>query len=658
MQHDGVSAKRSVASRGAVLAFARIKCRCGVARVRGVRCPDCGAKPDPREVDQYTVTRRAAIALAREALHRETVDIAVESDPRVTVSIIQDGLLRFVDGLTPSLDAASSEPLLLRSLATDLNAMVTIARAAPKLRPWIVVLRLLSDVAEGTRACLDRYLDALAAPTPLEAQAAAQAGQAALDRLTQMISPLGDLLDAIQPDDTDAPGRLIGALARAIAAIRPTATIIEHDTAGAALFKAITGRVGCPLGLGIVLEMLHQDVMMTGDPDRFIETARQIHAQLTRNAGMLDAVLDDPDWRARMRQASTDLFNDSAIAITIIATAARDEQKVQAVVDYVHNVVEAGSRPLVDLLAVSVTGQPLSKVRGRNATISLKHLRDRGLDEWLIGLSEPVRNAKAHRTYRVKAESLEVLDRSGNPVVDFSYPELADLALAAGETIAILSAATLCAAASDEAGIDDLLAPTNLLPPTETIAGCAIMHGLSVTGVEMDEAGRVIVVVTNESLNVNRAAGAAFMTAKLLPTTVEVMQINGGDGRRLDVPLEGVRSWQPHLDNTEMDVELLSRFRRMTLDGLPSIDRESFRSLIARQAAPMCSRLDVKDIPRLRQLVAAAKEDQDDRLATGLQAVATALRMSITGGQLTASEQAALADLAAFVALPVATEIL
>src|SRR5215207_10391373 len=94
-----------------LLTFRQIECACGAARIVGVACPDCGAAPDPREVDPAMQARRAAAQEAERALSTTTPRNADGDAPdRAPTGRLFDALAGWLERFLAAWASAGTSP--------------------------------------------------------------------------------------------------------------------------------------------------------------------------------------------------------------------------------------------------------------------------------------------------------------------------------------------------------------------------------------------------------------------------------------------------------------------------------------------------------------------------------------------------------------------
>jgi hypothetical protein len=185
------------------LSWKRIECRrCHEARVVGIPCPMCNARPDPREVDPNLQRRQR---LARDALtildrppgtQTTSRPVLDQWSPDQGFGHLAEWLEQFLPALNAAIDDAAAAPRLFELVATlvDLRDEV---RASQWLRPHLPLWRTADTLIGRLTDVARHYLLACAAPTPLQAQAAAGAGQQALDTGADDSDYVGDIIAAL-----------------------------------------------------------------------------------------------------------------------------------------------------------------------------------------------------------------------------------------------------------------------------------------------------------------------------------------------------------------------------------------------------------------------------------------------------------------------------
>jgi hypothetical protein len=118
-----------------LLSFRQVQCDCGIVRISGVTCADCGASPAPHEADPKLQRRRAA-AVSAETLLRDgdpaikPVKLEWKPLPLNTLLDVQHEILDWMEKLWPALNNAARDSTLL---IKNVSYLLSIEQAFGKL---------------------------------------------------------------------------------------------------------------------------------------------------------------------------------------------------------------------------------------------------------------------------------------------------------------------------------------------------------------------------------------------------------------------------------------------------------------------------------------------------------------------------------------------
>jgi hypothetical protein len=175
------------------LSFQTIECDgCKAWRPRAAQCPDCGAAPQPWEV-QIDVARRARIV--DECLRAERTRDVATTDWWESLTATPRILRRINKSLQLAATLRAGSDQVLYAFA-ELDSQINSWRAR-RPRPHTNQGRILHRALISLRDGYEIFLRSLAAPEPAEAQRLERAGQALLDQATVIINEL-ETLDVAQ----------------------------------------------------------------------------------------------------------------------------------------------------------------------------------------------------------------------------------------------------------------------------------------------------------------------------------------------------------------------------------------------------------------------------------------------------------------------------
>lgn len=609
--------------------------RCGIKRVRGVGCADCGARPAPWEIDRRAAARRASIRATAELLTSSPLELppspfqAAEMD--MLVRRLESWLYRFFTAVRSASQALPGSDETLRDVVQELVNERALVSAAVRHRPYL-------PLVDGARACIEHlvetvrsYLAALDAPTPLEAQRHADVAQKRMDASGDVLSMhmekinrLNELLEVAGFRDQMAV--LLQQSMMELGATDLTDLSVLAETEVARI-------LGIPpqYGHGGGLQFALQRALMVahGDENRFEFIVKGSFETFSRNPDLLSSLTVSPHFRSDYEAAILDLFDASSQ----VAQAANDgipRQVGRSLVDIAATLVEgAGQLVAISLLAASgQKSRPYDKLRQDNATELLRSARTRpAMEDLLGGFNLDLRTAQAHRMVRYLDDGVHIETKSVSRSIP--WDELIDEIIKTCESaMGCLVGLTLALNQLDM----NLLDATNyrsfgISPAVMLSVGMSGMGCQDISLEEHQDSWTVHLEAPEGSLLTVLVAGAFA----LIPDGVETLTLNAKreDGwHSLSGPVSLLRNF---LDPADQDGDphglAAARFQRFwTYDGQPCVTAAAVRCWAGRQAIDAISG-GVRSVPKLRDLRAFAIEVEDPELAESLSAAIRHVRL-------------------------------
>ena len=622
------------------LSWKQIECRgCRGARVVGIPCPTCGARPDPREVDPDLQRRQR---LAREALailDRQPGSQARSrpaSDPWPPEQAF-DPLVEWVGRFLPTLNAAIQDPSAaprLLELVTNLVDLRDQLHTSRWLRPHLPLWRTADALIGHLTQVAGCYLTACAAPTPLQAQAAADAGQQALDAAEDEGNHLIERLERWRRiSASDRAGDIVAALAVEAYRLAGTTDLLLLEQDGARDFEQLLG-ASCPSGMGLLLRMmtLHAEVVL--DDQRFRRIAHDAYAVFTRRPDQLQRLVHDHTLVDDIQDAARRGYDAAVTAQAVLAAARDDRQAVRAVLALAHELLEGPGKRYVAAL-LTVNGQrSYQDVRRRNAGMLLRQASQQpSLVPLLDGLDIALRDAKAHEDYLIEGDELILTDHgvrrpNTQPI---SGLVLLDQVLTAVETLQALFFALAAAAAGIGITLVGALDYSHFdMADEDTIATLLGLQSWTEVTVELHD------------YTVRAAGTAELPTQPLQPVAVLVphlperitqleLTVRTSRGQRLLAgPTEPWRRYHASAD-WEKQLHFVECCRYWHFDEQPIFDRAQTQLWVARQALQQPAAGYPACIRPLRQLRTFAQRLTDEELASDLSKLIAYARNRSTG---------------------------
>jgi hypothetical protein len=370
---------------------------------------------------------------------------------------------RFWAGLHAATDSEFRDASALKEAVEELASLRYSLDATQPTRPFGRAVRLAQLMAEAAVAMVQRYLDALMASTPVDAQTSAEEAQHALDDLGDLAGELAGWLER-QAKVSEA------------ATVQESLWVLVADSmelvgAESLLPMARNNQERLLLHLGVEPELdvsidygissAFADIFLS--PESFQTKLKVAFQLLTSDAPSLDAMLRDSVFQSDLARLQLEIFDSGVACQRAIADALHLRQEARAIVELNASIVESAGLVLgLPLLtAVGQKSAPYATLRLGDASDHVRKAQDNHQVSTLFaGLDHHLRTAQAHRAVSYGDESLTTDLKSGSR--DYAYYELIDSTFEAVESVlASLAALKLASAVrgidvAAESGLESL----------------------------------------------------------------------------------------------------------------------------------------------------------------------------------------------------------
>lgn len=632
------------------LSFALVECLgCGVKRIRGAVCADCGARPAAWEANYRPAERRVAADAAAALLDGTQVPSLGApfgaAELQELASQLDEWMSLFFSALRSVADAEKGAEVRLRMAVGDLADLRALVTGAARRRPWLAA----ADSARECVGCLVEmtrsYLRAISDFVPLEAQRHADVAQRHMDAAgacLESYAKAADRLAALIGVDS-LQDQLLILLGQAAQDFDGAELSGLSARAEAALAEVVGTPAGPGCGVGLQFALQDAAARACGDSDRFRKTVRNSYALFFHQPELLAGLAASTDFPSDIEAALLETV-DAAAQAAHAMSGGITRQMGRSLTDIAAGLVE-GPGQLVAIAMLVGSGRktrPYEKLRQDDATKLLQSARSHpDMGPLLEGFNLDLRNAQAHRMVRYDDDGVTAEIRSGPVFV--GWDDLVHEVLLASESVmgclvGLMHALSQLGISVIRADIyqDVGITPAGLLSAAFVGEGCA-----DVTVDERPESWTVHVSVPASTSLTIMTAGIAALVPQSVPTLTLIA--TRPDGRHV---LTGPTSLlRPFRDLSDPDGDsyglAITRMQRIwTHNGEPCITQELVRCWAASQVKAASYQEERQRISRLRAIRAVARDLADPELADAL---STAIR-STRLGDATDARTAAVAD--------------
>ncbi|MFE9970189.1 hypothetical protein ACFYRD_05360 [Streptomyces hirsutus] len=409
------------------LTFSQIACLgCGIKRIRGIACPDCGRKPHAWEIDAATLARRRAAVRAQTLLSQPAIPLS--AGPLGATEFLHAGLFARLEAWTsafltaveataraetqeaPDLEAAVGELVELRALVQDTDAR----------RPLRALVGVERELVDELESMTSTYLAVLVAATPLQAQNHGAAAQRHLDRAADLARRAGSIMEMLNvfTQGRDVAQIQASLLARTLQAYR-VPDLMALDAAGRDELHRLTSSRGVD-GSGLLFAPIHVLAESLFDPEQFCDVLRRAYAVFRSNPDVLRHLAATQSFESDFERATWELFDGSMEAVHAVDNAVNSRQAGRALLGMASSLVEGPGQVIatVLLLACGRKTAAYANLRHKNATELISAVQQepalRGL---LDGLDNDLRTGRAHALVRYEEEFAVIERKSGTRTV-------------------------------------------------------------------------------------------------------------------------------------------------------------------------------------------------------------------------------------------------
>ncbi|GAX58251.1 hypothetical protein [Streptomyces olivochromogenes] len=416
------------------LAFSQIECAgCGVGRIRGVDCPDCGHRPQAWEIDALGLARRQAAHRAQALLTRSDTPLpAAPSDTAESLHAdlfarVEEWTSAFLKAAAATTRAATQEAQDLESAVHEFAELRSLVQGADDRRPLRALVNaereLVGELASMTRA----YLAVLVAATPLQAQKHGEAAQRHLDRAAEVARRAGDIAKTLNAltCERDVAQIQAGLLIRALEAYE-VPDLLALDKAGRDELHQLTSSRGVD-GSGLLFAVNRVLAESLFDGEQFRDVLRRAYTVFRSRPDVLRQLAANPLFESDFQQATWELFDGSMEAVHAVDNAVHSRQTGRALLGIASSLVEGPGQVIatVLLLTSGVKTAAYTNLRNENATKLVSTVqREPTLHGLLDGLDNDLRTGRAHALVRYEEESAVIERKSGTRIV--AWPDVVD----------------------------------------------------------------------------------------------------------------------------------------------------------------------------------------------------------------------------------------
>ena len=547
-----------------------------------------------------------------------------------------------VDDLCAAASAAVDEQVPRGAAEAQLAAAVDgfrevdfARRVWTRRRPWLTTWTSFDKAVDELLGLASVVFDALEAEVQREGLALLPQIQQRIDAAGMAAAEAGAIGDRIMELATASSDSDVLMVLAADAAALVGGDLLELEAAGS---EALARHIGDPVpgGLGMVAMLVDLQVKTVFDADRFWTVVGDLADRLDDRilsivqGGPWDDSFDDAERRLR---AAVNSF------LTLANAAETTAEELRATLGLMQDLVEGPGRRLVAILLAAKGVTSLDRLLQKNSKIILDLALQHGFSEALDGLDMDLRNARAHESYRLVDDVVEL--PSGR---QYDLPVLVDTLLAGVESLRAIHLAVVIAAIRSGVDVQRFDEMARIAPTPEESARLVVTawgwHDVEATfdGVRLSVRG----TAPRANSRTTTAASLVAVTGSWPITSIELVSTDAGGMTVLRGPVEPLRHFSLASDEMGRQAAVVILSRHWERDGRPLCSRDHGRKWVAMQVGALVNGSARERGRVARFLIDVSTRLDDPELLRAVRGLAAATRARGLGLPLAASDEAAI----------------
>lgn len=416
--------------------------QCHAQREVAVRCPECGTKPSPSEVNTAVVERRTLLKEIHSLLDNPPSDAPTAvTDPQGLLDSTGPILLAVVRGFAKAVGFPNIRPL--QPALRDYQEWRLRVGLLERVRPHVTVYDALQVACENLQRVVEGYLVALSAPDMATAQHQERAINLAIAEAKQAVAEVEQTSDRLANSKSSSPKEVVREALKAQLEASGLTPLELQSWAETRLERTLATTATQSIALDVVnFEFLVGPLI---DMENFWHLLRRAFELFSREA-WLETALESNGFIRDFQTSRIGLVSRTWVIGQTIAQAPSEQVAIDQIGQLIRDMVEGAgtysSRVL--LLASGRKSTSYDTLFSQNGTEHIsKAQRSDELQDFVKFLDLPLRTAYAHAGTIVDETGLTATSKQ-HPTRFYSVSQLMNLALGAIEqTMAVLFALRL-----------------------------------------------------------------------------------------------------------------------------------------------------------------------------------------------------------------------
>jgi hypothetical protein len=363
---------------------------------------------------------------------------------------------------------------------------------------------------------------------------------------------------------------------------------------------------------------------------------------VSRLDGRLDILIESEAWDDTFEDAERRLRLALRAFVALTNAAESTEEEIRASIGLLQELIEGPGRRLVSILLAAMHVKPLQWLSSKQSKPVFDLAIQHGFSEVLAGFDMGLRNARAHESYVVVDDTIQI---DGGDT--YTTPDLVDLMLTAVESVAAMQFAVSIAAVRSGVDVDRFAGTASIGSSPEEVARIVLTaSGWQAIHATFDGGRLIATGQAPRSCARITTAVSLFAVARRWPINeIELRAIDENGETVLSGPTEPLSRFLVASEEQEKGVATLLIGRRWMRDGTALQSQDHGRKWLAMQLHTL-TEAEPRDLgAAIRFLVSVADDLDDPELRMQTQRVGAAVRATRDDLPVSPSEHAAIAFL-------------
>ncbi|RSM85125.1 hypothetical protein DMH04_17605 [Kibdelosporangium aridum] len=523
-----------------------------------------------------------------------------------------------------------------RVLTARLFGLVKSFESVARLRPWRGLYRHIGEILDALVGVWNASMDAYEAASLLDAQAFQRVMQGHIDAAVSALEAWSAAKDRIlmtagvSPEDQLVIGAAL--------------SMMPDGDGGASaqqLIREVGLGTGLPPGIGEYVAVCVETATMLGERESFADLLRTTITALKTDAQTCREMVESELFRENFARALGEMYRSSTTMHLLAVISGNERLAVDAMMTAAHGIVESGTRHPVALLAALIAGMGYRAALREGASKCVRWVRSSSFGSLVADLDLDLRNAEAHRAYRITPDDgVDVLNDGGALKKHVSGMELVDAVIAGNVLAMALTMGVVLFACDSGVDVMPMLEPSESLPLIQTLQLTALLVGwplpevsLSSDRTEVHFEGVPLIEITPDMSEAQPLINAVTLATRV-PEYVQRLVFHDGTDSPLVLEVQHTRALTGVEDSFAQSLAYVRFFHTLRRGEERAISPSRWQELILGLTRTAVAEGGVMALRKLAALRCVVRDCGDSVSAGALAKLIGDLRVEVSGGSV------------------------